>query len=206
MGSLLVTRNNGGMHAYDIVDPPVGAAPLFREVVGASDLSCMPRLLWLADAGNAGGFAMPGLVAIGANDLRAMVDAAWRRYVRPVDANAVDLYRWINPNAHLITRADLWRAFAAFTMAHELGHIRQMTLGIRQPTIVLEADADRFAGSLAEKFGWDARLGQIVAHSIGCRDELCDHPSPEWRVAHYNMGRAERRSLERAELAQTISW
>jgi hypothetical protein len=168
--------------------PPRGVVAAFNEIFAVSGLQCRPQFVWLADAGGSIGFAAGGLVAIGAWDLEQLVNRVWARF-RHVPIHMIPIFRAMNPNIQLATRSDLWSACLRFTIAHELGHLWQHEENIVVDDLDNESNSDWFGGMIAQALDWDIRLGEIIAHSLGCVDAYCAHPHPDVRVASYKNGR-----------------
>jgi hypothetical protein len=73
-------------------------------------------------------------------------------------------------------------------IAHELGHAI-IFRGARNPYAPDgEAGADYYAGRLDAARGYNAELGAMFFHVIGCVGPSCTHPDPDSRAAAYQAG------------------
>lgn len=77
-------------------------------------------------------------------------------------------------------------------LAHELGHSWQFETRSPLRGVAAEADADYFAGRIAERLGWHQGTDELIMRGIGCNTgPSCTHPSSWARVAAYRKGRAD---------------
>lgn len=149
----------------------------YRDAVNSSGLQCPPRLVLLESAGGYGGLFLPGLVALGRQDLELLAREVWNRHVWSL---ASTFGRIRLPEI----RMAVWR----FVIAHELGHALQFAYGDTSQGVRREAGADEVAGWISCDLGLDVVLGEVIAETVGCTQRYCTHPSPISRARAFRRG------------------
>jgi hypothetical protein len=199
VGSELLVRDGAGWRVYSVAAAPLDVRELYGRIFSVAGLCARPELVWLASAAGSVGFAVPGLVAVGANDLLDLTRCVAEQAFRGVSRPRANLIRLVRPTQRVYGFEEMWWGCLQFVLAHELGHQRQIEQHVLWDRVALEADADDFAGRIAEALGWDAALQMSIAHTAGATGPsgARAHPPPDGRVGAYRRGRNVRR-LERA--------
>jgi hypothetical protein len=152
-----------------------------------------------------GGLFSPGLVVIGARDVREIAEGFVDRRFERIPPHLLEWY-W-RLGLRVVSRSQLVHevtpTVTCALAVHEFGHAMDHEAGSHLLGVAAERRADYLGGILSERLGWQDEREQWIFDEIGCRGPAasCQHARPETRRADFNAGRAAA-SAERVRMQE----
>ena len=164
---------------------------VYARILAATGLHCRPQLIWVKNAGGAGGLYLGDAIVVGAADVRRIAITVVERYLGLKPLTPYEVLYSQEPTYPL---AMFKREVLRVLLAHELGHALLHQYQQRSGDVHEELRADVWVGRIAQALNWEPGLQRLILHAIGCRlGPACTHPSPQARVAAYDRGRMQQR-------------
>lgn len=177
-GKILKVHGGLASKAYRRTPVPAAMAAAYYEMVSVvPELSYVPQLIAVEDAGGAGGLYLTGggPIVVGHRDVLGLALRYVRTFVAADLLVPMEVIEW----AYALVYGRI--------VAHELGHALDES-GFYAPFSHPEARADYLAGMIDAARGKDRTLGARLFWGIGCAGPACTHPPHDMRAEAYLRG------------------